>query len=735
MTTLFSLTIFLSSFLLFFLELLAGKKLLPLFGGSSAVWTCCLFFFQIVLLAGYTYAHLISNHLKKRAFLIFHIILAIIVVIYQSLAVRIQPENVDYFHPLNSLFKWLGVYIGVPFFLLSTTSPMLQKWFSLTGNKRSADPYFLSVASNTGSLLCLIGYVCLIEPTLSVDYQTTIFNSCFIILVCLLVICGILTLNKNQSEEIIPISKQSSDNFNQKNRARLNSIIYWICYAFVPSSLMLGVTSNITTNVAPVPLLWVLPLALYLLSYIFAFMQKPIIPFEFLDRWFPFILIITSPFSFLTVYNNVILTVTVQLFHFFIIALYCHYRLFILRPDTSELTLFYSVTALGGTLGSVFNSLLAPLVFNDYYEYFIIIIFGIILYGIRSKDRLEISKVNQSIFTLLILSTVICHIAVKYFHNTTHYNYEILIYGILSLFCYYFRFYPLLFSSAFSLALICLYSLQGSKDIVIRKSLRNFYGVKKIAHDYNKNLAFLQHGNINHGAQHLSKEKSLIPTAYYHKTGPIKDIFELFNDQNLEDKVGIVGLGTGGMQCYAKTGETFTYYELDPEVARIAGNDSFFTYLSHGPGKNKIEIGDGRLLLNNVKDNSLKLLVLDAFSSDAVPIHLLTKEAFDIYAKKIVSDGVIVFHISNQYITLEPPVSLAAESQQFSSFVREDTIINKDEALDGKTPSIYLITTKNQEIISRIENKEGWRAARPDRSKKVFSDDYSDIFSYIKFSY
>jgi hypothetical protein len=666
---LFAVTLFTSASLMFVLQPLFGKLLLPLLGGSPAVWNTCMVFYQSILFLGYLYAHALAVRFSVTQQILIH--LALIALSFLALPVGL-PEAIDpptETDPTFWLLSTLGLAIGLPFFVLSTTAPLIQKWFAQVGHHSSHDPYFLYAASNTGSLLALLSYPFVLEPNIGLAAQQTDWSIGYGLLGVLIAGCAAMlwknraaTFTETASEEAgsIPFSTQ----------------LHWLALALVPSSLLLGLTNFISTDIASVPLLWVIPLTVYLLSFIIVFSKWNDAIHPWMVRIQPVFLVPFIAYAFinpadLPYWAYLILHVIA----FFFAIMVCHGELAKLRPHTRHLTRFYLIMSFAGMLGGMFNTFVAPFIFNGIYEYPIMIVAALLLRpGFVSGGKWGWQLAPPG---LLLAVGLVLYVTVS---NLLDYFDAIAIsLMVLTLVVFFFRKQPVLFALS-SGAVIALALGVHSLSAHTLFQDRTFFGVLAVRESTLTNeqgqpeiYRELFHGTTKHGAQRLPANLSTIPLTYYSRPGPMGQLFKAYDSVNQHWRIGSVGLGAGALACYAKPGQQWTLYEIDPLVVDIASDPQWFTYLSQCNKTAHMSIGDARLSLAKEADHSFDLLILDAFSSDAVPTHLLTEEAMKLYFQKLKPNGILAFHITNRHLLLKKVLSIHAENLHLAALIEEFT--------------------------------------------------------------
>ena len=730
MKYLFAAAAFGNAFLLFIIQPMVAKMILPKFGGAAGVWSTCTFFFQAALLAGYAYAHALTSYVPFRRQALLHGCMIALPLL--SLPIIVSPAWVPPgdANPIPYLLGILLVSVGLPFFTLTTSAPMLQKWFSLVYRSSADDAYVLYAASNTGSLLALLCYPVLIEPTFPLRLQSWIWSGGYLLSAGFALCCLVLTARVQPDAEAAPQTAGTSgvaDNAKPTRAIRFR----WVMLAFAPSSLMLGVTTYLCTDIAPVPLLWIVPLALYLLTYIVAFASPPkglhtsflrVFPIAVLVQAFVILLDaeVTAPTSIL---------VGISLITFFVIAMVCHGDLARSRPPARFLTEFYFWLALGGVLGGAFNGLLAPLLFSSLVEFPITLICACLLLPHPTLP-------GRGPFTILAdywLPAIVGLAAALLLFRFRSFG-LLLCVGLPLVVCYAFRSR----STRFGLSLAAVLAAGSYFAFLKSPTLyreRSYYGVLRVDVDVKAHAITLNDGSIIHGSQRISnkQDERLVPLTYYYPTGPAGQVFQAMQNERDMKHIAVVGLGTGSLAAYGKKGQEFHFFELNPAVKRIA--EDVFTFLSETPPTCSVVLGDARLSLTREPNGRYSLLVIDAFSGDAIPIHLLTREAVELYLDKLANTGVLLFHISNGHLDLEPVMGalvhdLGLAGRKQTEFEAQ---IPPRELLLGKQPSCWVVIARKEEYLGSLATNTKWEnlSGVPGAS---WSDDFSNIFRYLKWS-
>jgi hypothetical protein len=727
---LFAATLFLSSALLFALEPIVGKSLLPVLGGGAAVWTTTAAFFQVALLVGYAYAHALSRAGARRAVAAGHVAALVFAVLVLARAPSVAAPPVGGAFPALWLFATLARTVGVPFVLVAASTPLLHAWLSTSVHADARDPYFLFAASNAGSLVALLAYPTLIEPAWGLARQRHLWQLALWPLAVLLAACAAFALRTPGVPGVraLPPSSPTASMSVAPTRLR------WLLLAAVPSSLLLSVTSYATTDLAPLPLLWVLPLALYLLTFIIAFARRPIVSPARVLALQPFFLTLIAVEFFLKTTGPTWPLIPVHAAAFFVLALGCHQTLAASRPPAERSTTFYLWVAAGGALGGLFNVLLAPLAFRTLLEYPLGLIAAALLRPrgpawspAPRERRLDLVLPLAVAAGLLVTMLASSRLAARPGASAAPVLVPLIVpLALAGAGAYAFRGRPLRFGLA--LAAICgvglLHDVPGARIVM---HARSFYGVHTVA-DSRAPLRTLANGATVHGAQSLDSARRREPLTYYHPTGPIGAVMTAWAGHPQRRRVGVIGLGAGALAAYSSPGEHWTFFELDPAVAAIARDPRLFTYLAEARGETDVVVGDARRTLADVPDGAFGMLVLDAFSSDVVPAHLLTREALALYLRKLAPGGVMALHLSNRFIDLEPIVSGAAAALGLVPRACADRA-SPAEARAGKSPSLWAVVARDASDLAPLDGDRRWRPARAGVAE--WTDDRSDLWSSV----
>lgn len=705
--------IFTAAALLFVVEPMVAKMLLPSFGGTSAVWAISLVFFQAVLLVGYAFAHVSFRLLpvRRQALAQLGLLLVPLLALPIALPTHAAPGARD---PSLWLLWILVLMVGLPFFAVTTASPVLQRWFSETGEDGSHDPYFLYAAGNAGSLIGLLAYPTLIEPNLTLHEQArlwTIGYACFVLFAAL---CARRVLGS--AGAAVTTSRPAFSTPAIRRRVRLR----WIAMAALPSSLMLGATTYLTTDVAAVPLLWVIPLALYLLSFIAAFARRPPLSTAAVSR--------AAVASSLAVAASLLMAplfpslqlpiwmlVAVHGANLFFIALLVHGRLAAERPPAERLTEFYLLLSTGGVIGGILAALVAPQLFSSVVEYPLAIVLCLLLRPGSFRPP-KAGPLRRNADLLLPFAVLV---GTLFLAKATTGPLRLLPLAAVAAVALLAR-RPLRF--ALGLGALLLITSWPPASLV---SDRTFFGVLRVEQDGPKHV--LVNGTTVHGVENFTSGYRGEPLSYFSRQGPLGQIFRTYGDR-VHD-VGIIGLGSGAVATYGRPGGRFTFFEIDPAVARIAENPRYFTFLGDSKADVRVVIGDGRLKLADAPDGSYDLIVLDAFSSDSVPVHLLTREAAQIYFRKLQPGGIVAFHISSRFLELEPVVGSVARSLGLAGLYEMHNVSPAAARLGAKT-SQWVVLARRPATLEPLARSGRWRPVRAGGA--VWTDQYSNILSVVR---
>ena len=745
---LFSLTLFLSAVLLFLVELMIAKMILPLLGGTPAVWNTCMMFFQAMLLAGYGYAHLAGTKATIARQILIQLAILGLAWVALPIAVPRQWAPSAEGNPIGEILLLLLSSVGLPFFILSATAPLLQQWFARTRHPSAGDPYFLYSASNLGSMLALISYPTLVEPYVPLAGQSRSWTAGYLGVLVLTVLCAGAT-------RMYPSICRPEDERHDKGAARTCAaddpgLTYrercrWVLYAFVPSSLMLGVTTFLSTDIAAIPLFWVIPLALYLLSFIIVFARVPAMVHRMMVLLMPVSigLLVFVNFSDIAIPKGAMFGV--HLLTFFLVCMVCHGEVARTRPASRHLTEFYLWLSVGGMAGGVFNSLIAPLVFNAVFEYPLALILAALLLPVTTGNGQP--GFSRGRLILLGLEIPIALVVVGYFltengilanGSVTRLSGLLNItatslgaignYGIPALLCVGLVFLRkrFLFGIAIAVLLAAIVaSKEFKRDIVYRE--RSFFGVLTVTRAIDGTFMNLAHGTTLHGKQWLNPYNRSEPLSYYHRQGPVGQVFAEFAGK-ANARIAVTGLGTGTIAAYAGPGQEIDFYEIDPAVKGISTNPAYFSFLSDCRARWKVILGDARLTMAKAPPHSYGMIILDAFSSDSIPVHLLTREAMEMYVSKLSRDGILLVHITNRYVDLAPVVARLADELGLVDRLRDD----EQDFEIGKDGSTWVLLARSEQHLGGLALDPDWKKIKRLGAVAAWTDDFSNILSVFK---
>jgi len=740
--SIYSLTIFLNAALLFLIEPMIAKMILPYLGGTPAVWNMSLFFFQALLLAGYLYAHVGTVWLGTKRFAMLHLAMVVVGVLFLPVIVPKQWFAVSSLHPARLVLSALLAAVGFPFFVLAAGSPLLQKWFANTTHPVAHDPYCLYASSNLGSMVGLIAYPTLLEPHFSLLEQSRNWFYSYVVLITITAACVFFLrrffaspaahqdgLNSLRHAAENPSTALDSRKITWLRRSR------WVALSFVPSSLLLGVTTYVTTDLASAPLFWTIPLILYLLSFVLAFSRRSWLSHSFVVRRQAFLLLAAAITVFAQASNPVGILLPLHLLAFFATALVCHGELARDRPPPNHLTEFYLWLSIGGVLGGFFNALLAPLIFLGVREYPLAMVGAALLRPYVGEG--QSMKRDRRRDLLLPAALGGCAAAVIGWSQRSAYlspeSAHLLIFGTSAVVCLSFAYRPVRFGLGIGALMLASFLYTGPYGEVLYSD-RSFFGIYRAMLDKSGKHHLLFQGTTIHGTQRLDPNRRLEPSSYYYPTGPAGQLFSVVSKKYQSGNIAVVGLGTGALSCKGTARQSFTFYEIDPLVERIVRNPNLFTYLRDCPPRIRVVLGDARISLAQAADHDYQLFVLDAFSSDVIPMHLLTREALQLYLSKLDDQGILFFHVSNRYMDLAPVLDRLAASLNLIALARRDAELTELEQADGKLPSVWVVMARHKEIVVEFLSDPRWQVLDGRSSADLWTDAYSNILRVIRWN-
>ena len=731
---LFTVAIFVAAALLFVIQPLVGKMLLPRVGGSPQVWNTSLVFFQTALLGGYLYAHLSVKWLGPRRQALVHILVLALPLLVLPIAL---PEGSP---PVEAGQSWwilsvLTLSVGAPFFVLASASPLIQSWLATTTHETAADPYFLYAGSNAGSLVGLLVFPFLLEPLLPVTRQSTLWMIGYGLFAALGIACAVTAMVHGSRPEA-----RSEHGSTAPDRAvSRDDRLFWLLSAAVPSALLMGVTQYLTSQIAPVSLLWVLPLSVYLATFIAAFARRQLVTTAKVSRLLAILAVVTALTLLARIYDP---AWAISLLHLGLLGtagLLCHTRLAESRPSTSHLTEYYLLISTGGALGGSFGALVAPVAFDFIAEYPIAVVLAC-LFRIPFSDSAERTGLSRFLFrgpaldvvlpALLLVYVLAASAGTRAAEGLSDGWAVLLVAVVPTLLCFVFSPRPVRFALGIAVLLGTAESGQMYRGDILHQE-RTFFGVHRVTRDPGNSVNILYHGSTVHGVQSLDPARAGEPLGYYHPSGPSGSIVQAMASQPDKRNIGLVGAGTGALAVLAAEHQHVALFEIDPAVVRIAGEPDYFTYLQNTRASHETVVGDGRISLAR-STTLFDLLVLDAFSSGSIPLHLLTEEAFDLYMERLADGGVLLFHISNRHLDLAPVLGAHARDRGLASFEWID--VREDEAVEeGIFGSHWVMLTRDPEGLSYLP-RAGWRPLADPGDVRTWTDDFSDLLSVQKWN-
>ncbi len=716
---LFAATLFVSALLLFAVQPMFTKMVLPKLGGAPSVWSVAMVAFQAFLFIGYVYAHVIARVLPPARAAIVHLLFLALVAATLPLGIA-KGFSVP---PTDGVMLWLvGLFaasIGLPFIALSATAPLLQSWFAATGHAQARNPYVLYAASNFGSFCALLAYPLTVEPFLPLRAQGIVWSVGFSLLALLM--AAVACVAARNGDKAVPLFAALSA------RPTIAKRLTWAILTAIPAGLVIAVTSYITMDLAAAPFLWVIPLALYLMTFVAVFRERPWIAHAHVLRSVPFVV---APLVISILGGDKVNWFAIMLLNltaFVLIALACHGEAYLRRPAADRLTEFYLWTSFGGVLGGVFAGLIAPNVFNNVYEYPILIAAALlVLPGMfAGGPRHFLHEVWPGLIAASLV--VVLRLLDLRLPLDAQKPLQVLLVAIAGLMLFHAkrpaRFFGLV---VFAFVMTALYQ----PGLTVIERARSFFGVHKVVETADGRYRLLFHGTTIHGAERIGDAGSQRPEplTYYYFGGPLSEaVGAARGAQGRLNQVAVVGLGTGSLACHQRDGEHWTFFEIDPEVAHIARDDRNFRFLSACGPMDEIVLGDARLTLAR-SSGRYDLIVLDAFSSDAVPVHLLTREALFGYLARLEPHGIIVFHVSNRHMDLASVVGAVGSTEGLIAYFKEDDGAN-DFQNDYRANAQVVVMARAIEDLGDLPSRSGWRRIEP--KVVAWTDDYSDVLRAI----
>jgi hypothetical protein len=679
-------------------------------------------FYQLVLLAGYLYAHLVSRLLTRRRQIALHAFVIALSIVSLPVVLRLSDAPPTNTSPIPWLIGLLARTAGAPLFVISSTAPLFQRWFASASRQ---NPYPLYAASNAGSLLALVAYPAFLERTFTLSRQSLVWTGGYAGFILLTFGCAAYLWRGREdvaTPDAQPAMLTPPPSMTMKAK--------WVLLAIVPSSLMLGVTTFLTTDIAAVPFLWILPLGLYLLTFVLVFAERTFVPHRTAVRLLPLFVLPLVSLSIFDTDLPALLQIVLHLTMFFLASMVCHGELARSKPSSEHLTTFYLCMAIGGAAGGIFNAIVAPVVFNTVVEYPLMIVLACLM-----RPAIAAAEGRRAFWADLIVPAVLgaATLGMMFMFrggDSKNAMALLLVFIVPAVACFTFRSRPRRFAFGVAALILASSTYMAAHERVMYRG-RSFFSVHRITLDPTSPYRLFVHGGIVHGAQNLLPGHERDATAYFHRSGPIGQVFAA-SEERTRRRVGVVGLGIGTLAAYSRPGEEWTFFEIDPAVAELARDPRYFTFLHDAPAAIDIVLGDARLALARAPDGRFDMLVLDAFSSDAVPVHLLTREAVSLYLSKLAPDGILAFNISNRYVELKPLLGDLASSLGLIALQQDDLRVTPEEHAAGKFASRWFIMARSGAAFGRLADDRRWEVVRSRPTPLIWSDDFSNLLSVFK---
>jgi hypothetical protein len=728
----YTLAIFVSALLLFSVQPLFTKMVLPRLGGSPAVWSVAMVFFQSLLLGGYAYAHFLTKLRNRVMPVAVHLLLLVVALLTLPLSIASgwgEPPTSGYAFWLLGLF---AVSIGLPFFALAANNPLLQAWFVRTGHPNGPDPYFLYASSNIGSFLALLSYPVLLEPMFTLRTQNLIWTGGYGLLIVLIAACGALLLRSPVDVAALNLPADDTD-------APAPSWILrarWIFLAAVPSGLLIAVTAHISTDVAAAPLLWVLPLSLYLLTWVLVFQSRPLLP----HKW----MLLAQPLAIAGIVillavggeQNLLLTLGGHQLCFFVIAMACHGELARTRPAAKYLTGFYVALSFGGMVGGLFAGLIAPFTFSWVAEYPILLALAALCRPPGDERLPRWSRWYWPFLAALAVALIVPSFYMGKIFNwvDAHRVWVIAAVGVLSaLLALGVNANRWKIFATVAVALVLLRAYPSDDGRV--ETVRSFFGVHKIVVTPSGQYHVLMHGTTIHGAEKFLNDDGTPvtgrpePITYYHKDGGIGQAIAAIRERKGAPlRVAVIGLGSGTLTCASEPGEDWKFFEIDQSMVDTAKDPKYFTFIQNCEPNLKPVIGDARLTFAREPSGTYDVIIVDAYSSDAIPIHLATEEAMEIYKDKLAPQGAVVMHVSNRHLELESVVVGIAEANDLKSWVYSEDSGRDNEYIFSTS---VVVSAREEADVGSLASSDKWALTEAEENQRVWTDDYSNILGAV----
>jgi hypothetical protein len=720
---LFVATILVGSFLLFLIQPMVARMALPRLGGAPNVWNSAMLVYQALLLAGYAYAHKLSHQPFRRQAGAHIALMALAALVLPIALVTLPPSRPGW--EVLWVPALLALSVGPVFFLVSAQAPLMQRWFA--SHDDAGEPWALYASSNIGSFAGLIAYPLLLEPLLPIESQSLAWSLGYGLLVLMVALAAWARWHAAPATKAVahPATEEP---------VGWRRFGLWLALSAIPSGLMLSTTTHLTTDIFAMPLLWVIPLGLYLLSFVVAFADNRLACWA-ITMLAPVTVLLAGGLAMVSHSSGTMAMALASVALLFALSVSLHGRLYDTRPQAAQLTLFYLAMSIGGALGGAFTALVAPVLFDWVWEHPLLVLAAAAVMPLPELLKWRRMPGLEPAFARLtaavITGTAIFIAALLYQASSEAGNQMTVLFlstfmtglGLLLLS------WRWLFVLVLAMQMLALGGLDTVEETLSGERTRSYFGIYTV-HDYpSARLRTLAHGTTLHGQQSTDPEKRREPMTYYGRSSGVGRVLDeapaLFGDKA---RVGIVGLGTGTLACYRRPGQTWTFFEIDPVVLRFSRNGTF-TYLSDCAPDARIALGDARLELEKAPARSLDVLAIDAFSSDAIPLHLMTDEAFGVYLRALADDGVLVVHISNRFIELEPVIAAAARRRGLTARALTDNPADRSVL----TPSAWVVLSRDAGKIAALAESDPdapWiELARP--AERAWTDDRASILPFI----
>ena len=727
-TALYSIALLASAFLLFCIEPLVAKMLLPISGGVPAVWSTCLVFFQMTLLAGYAFTRVTLGRMRPRVQALVYVVLFPAALL--SLPIVIPRHELGAY-PALSVLLMLSTAVAVPFFVLSTLAPALQRWFSATGAAHAADPYFLYAASNAGSLIALAAYPIVIEPASDLGAQSRALRIAFAVLAVLVGACAYMmgAPPPNPRKSLSPLrfaprsSMMKDAPVSEKREEDAAPIAWarrarWVVLAAIPSAQLVAVTSHVTTTVAPAPLLWAVPLAAYLASFVLVFARRPI-PHAFVTKRLPFIVTVGMLLLVTGANHPEWVVIALHVIVLLGVASYCHGAIAEDRPPPARLPEFYMWMSVGGAVGGAVAALVAPLVLKQPTEYPLCLLFTLACLPNAQKAPRWARVLAPGAVLVAIIGDVV------FAHASGHLESAVAVAPVLVAFAL--DRFPRLMTWALAGVVLMHSSVEDVRGHVLVRE-RSFFGAFSVVRIGGETS--LKHGNTMHGLQLASSPRT--PTICFAEDGPIGEVIDMMHAHDRLHRAAVIGLGAGTLATFAHEGEHWRFFELDPAIIRIALDPKYFTFLRDAFGdKSDVVAGDARIEIAKDPIGNYDLLVVDAFTSDSIPTHLLTREALATYRTKLAKGAFIAWNITNRYLDLKAVLAALAKDAGLVAMARDDGAITPARLAKGIAPSLWVVMAESADDLTDLVAKH-WEVIQAPPGFRVWTDERASIVTVWK---